>query len=340
MPSLRVVQAIAMLAVAACSNGTRGDGAGGGGGSGAPTTPTGGAGGAGSGTGGTSGTAGWGGAAGLGSGGNGAATPSGGQAGSSGGSAGGAGMAGAANVAPEDALVWPASITLMALPGGTGILEMFALTVRKGVTHTEMYAAMKNVGDRAVCDAALTVELYDKDGQSVAAGIGGLLTQHLYRITGPDGTGNVAACVGPGEVTMASMLDLPLSLVLEDLGFAVYRNPYFGIEVEQIGALTVSDVATATSSAGTSYTGTLVNGIDITVTDPTVAIFPINRVGRPLGMATGTGAVELAPGAGWSFETSADAAGVDYAAYATAKTSEGGNSGQPGQAGQGGEAGQ
>jgi len=246
-------------------------------------------------------------------------------------------MAGVGNVGPDEAWVWPASISVMGLPGGHGILEMFAVTIRKGATHTEMYAALKNVGDRPVCDAALTIELYDKDGQSVAAGIGGLLTQHLYRITGGDGLGNVAACVGPGEVTMASMLDLPLSLVLEDLGFAVYRNPYFGIEVEQIGSLTVSHVVAATSAVGTSYAGRLVNELDVTVENPSVVIFPVNGVGRPLGMVTGTGAVELPPAASFSFETSADVAGVGYAAYATAKTSQGGSAGPAGQAGEAGK---
>src|SRR5436190_593544 len=82
----------------------------------------------------------------------------------------------------DNALVVPRDVNVMGLPGGHGILEMFALTIRKGPTNTEMYAALKNVGDRAVCDGALTIELYDKDGMSIASGIGGLLTDHLYRL--------------------------------------------------------------------------------------------------------------------------------------------------------------
>lgn len=257
-----------------------------------------------------------------------------------GGVAGTAGIAGAANVGPDDALVWPASISVMGLPGGHGVLEMFALTVRKGPTHTEMYAALKHTGDRPVCDGALTIELYDKEGQSVAAGIGGLLTDHVYRLK--DGSGSIAACIGPGEVTMASMTDLSPDIDLDNLGFAVYRNPYFGIEVDQIGAFTVSDVAAVTGDAGTSYTGKLSNDIDITVENPAVMIFPLNTVGRPLGMATGTGTVELEPGASFSFTTTADVAGTGYHAYGTAKTSQSGSAGaggQGGQAGQGGEGG-
>jgi hypothetical protein len=340
MPCLRVVQSFVVFAAAACSNGTRGDGAGRdtGGSSGETTMPAAGVGGIASHAGGMGGTVGVAGAAGPSSGGNGATAGTGGRVSSDAGAAGAAAVAGTGDLDPDDALVWPSNISVMGLPGGHGVLEMFALTVRKGATHTEMYAAMKNIGDRAVCDAALTVELYDKDGQSVAAGIGGLLTQHLYRITTGDGAGNVAACVGPGEVTMASMVDLPLGLLLDDLGFAVYRNPYFGIEVEQIGELTVSGVESMTRGEGTAYVGTVVNGLDITVENPTVMIFPTNHVGRPLGMATGTGTAELPPGAAWTFETGADVAGFAYAAYATARTSDAGNGGQAGQAGQGGEA--
>jgi len=229
----------------------------------------------------------------------------------------------------------------MGLPGGHGVLEMFALTVRRGPTHTEMYAALKNVGEHAVCDGALTIELYDKDGMSVAAGIGGLLSDHVFRLK--DGSGNIAACVAPGEVTMASMTDLSPDLDLDNLGFAVYRNPYFGIEVDQIGTFTVSEVVASTSDAGTSYTGKVSNDIDIPAENPTVMIFPLNSVGRPLGMATGSGTVALEPGDSFSFETSADVAGMSYHAYATAKTAapgDAGAGGQGGQGGQGGEAGQ
>src|SRR4029079_15361265 len=180
----------------------------------------------------------------------------------------------------------PQGVSVMGLPGGHGVLEMCALTIRKGPTNTEMYAALKNVGDRPVCDGALTSELYDKDGNSIASAIGGLLTDHLYRLT--DGSGSLAACVGAGEVTMASMTDLSLALDLDNIGYAVYRNPYFGIQVEQIEGFTVTDVLGTPSGTGTTYTGTLVNGLDEAVTNPTVMIYPVNAVGRPLGMATAT----------------------------------------------------
>ena len=173
--SVRVASAVSVLGAIACSSSKGVDGVG-----------TGGAGGS-AGAMAASGGSVLGGSAGLGLGGASAGTLAGGQAGT-GGNAGAAVAGAGSGTNPDDALVWPESIEVMGLPGGHGSLEMFALTVRKGSTYTEMFAALRNVGDRPVCDGALTIELYDKDGMSVAAGIGGLLTEHLYRLT--DGSGD------------------------------------------------------------------------------------------------------------------------------------------------------
>ena len=52
---------------------------------------------------------------------------------------------------------------------------------------------------------------------------------------------------------------------------------------------------------------------------PTVTIFPVNRVGRPLGAATASSTIDIPPGGSWSFETSpVDDLGVDYVAYPAA----------------------
>ena len=115
------------------------------------------------------------------------------------------------------------------------------------------------------------------------------------------------------------------------LAFVSLNTPEVLTGPEQIGAFTVSDVAPVTGDAGTSYTGKLSNDIDITVENPAVMIFPLNTVGRPLGMATGTGTVELEPGASFSFTTTADVAGMGYHAYGTAKTSQSGSAGAGGQ---------
>jgi hypothetical protein len=49
-----------------------------------------------------------------------------------------------------------------------------------------------------------------------------------------------------------------------------------------------------------------------------VAVFPVNRVGRPLGMATASASADLAAGGTWTFETTAvDDPGVGQAAFAS-----------------------
>ena len=98
--------------------------------------------------------------------------------------------------------------------------------------------------------------------------------------------------MGPGDVTMAAVTDLPADLAIEDVGSVVYRCPYFALDVVPIDGLTISEVKSVTGGAGTAYTGTLVNGLDVAVSNPSVTVFPVNRVGRPLGVATGSGTLE------------------------------------------------
>lgn len=225
------------------------------------------------------------------------------------------GKAGMGGEAGDDALIIPQGLSVTALAGGNGVLEVIALTLRKGERNTELYAALRNNGDIPACDAAFSVELFDKTDQSLAAGIDGLLTQHSYRLT--DSSGSIAACVGPGDVTMAAVTDLPGDIVIEDVGHVVYRCPYFALDVVPIDGLTISQVKSVTSAAGTAYTGMLVNGLEVAVSNPSVTVFPINRIGRPLGRATGTSTVEVPPGGSWAFETnSVSTRGVDYVAYA------------------------
>jgi hypothetical protein len=201
-----------------------------------------------------------------------------------------------------------------ALAGGSGVLDVIALTLRRGANGAELFVALKNRGEVPACSAAVSVELFDKTEQSMAVGIGGLLTQRFYRLI--DGSGSIAACVAPGDVSMAAVTDLPADLVLEAVGHIVYRCPYFALEVVPIDGLTVSQVTTVVDKAGTAYTGTLVNGLDVVVSNPSVTVFPVNRVGRPLGMATGNSAIEIVPGGRWAFETNrVDERGEDYFAF-------------------------
>jgi hypothetical protein len=226
-------------------------------------------------------------------------------------------MDGSGGEAGSDALVVPEGLTIMPLAGGNGVLDLIALTLRKGPSNTELYAAMRNDGDVPACDPGLSVELFDKTQQSLATGISALLTKHFYRLT--DGSGTIASCVGPGDVAMAAVTDLSSDIVIDDVGYVVYRCPYFALDVAPVDGLSVSQVQSVTNSAGTAYAGTLLNGFDAAVSNPAVTVFPVNHVGRPLGVATGSGTADIPPGDTWAFETNTvDDPGVDYVAYPTA----------------------
>jgi hypothetical protein len=216
--------------------------------------------------------------------------------------------------AGDEALVAPEGLTVTALPGGNGVLELIALTLRAGSNGTELYAALKNEGDIPACDAAFSVELFDKTQASLAAGISALFTGHFYRLG--DGSGTIAACVAPGEVTMAAVTDLPSELAIDDVGYVVYRCPYFVLDVASIDGLVIRQVSRVARGDGTAYAGTLFNALDVAVVNPSVTVFPLNRVGRPLGVVTGRGTNEIPPGGSSAFETSAaQLSAADYAAY-------------------------
>jgi hypothetical protein len=214
----------------------------------------------------------------------------------------------------DDTRIVPEGIDVTPLAGGNGVFDVIALTLRKGARGTELYIALKNNGDVPACSAAVSVELFDKAELSLAAGIGGLLTPHFYRLT--DGSGTLAACVGPGEVTVAALMDLPTDLEIDEVGTIVYRCPYFALDVIRVAGLTINQVKSRMGSEGTTYTGTLVNELDVALENPSVTIFPVNSVGRPLGVATASSALTIRSGESWAFETdSVDTPGVDYVAF-------------------------
>ena len=247
------------------------------------------------------------------------------NAGQSGGGTGGAsanlGTGGLTGDAEADALIIPAGLEVSPLQGGNGVLDLIALTLRAGQSATEVYAALRNDGDMPACSAGVSVQLFDKSEQSIAAGITGLLANNLYRFT--DGSGTIVSCVAPGELALGAITDLPAGIVIDDVGSIVYYTPYFALDVAPVdGRLSVSDLKAVPASDGTTYTGTVVNGLDFAVSNPAVTVFPVNRVGRPLGVATGSGTADLAPCGTWSFQTtSVDVSGVDAVAYPTASTS-------------------
>lgn len=226
------------------------------------------------------------------------------------------------NASPEDELVVPQALNVMPLSGGNGDLDMLAFTLHQDANGTEAYASLRNDGDLPACTAGLSIQLFDKNQQTLTASIGALLSQHLYRFT--DGSGTVAACAGPGDVMMGAITDLPADLVLADVGFVVYSCMYFALDLTPIDGFSVSPLQSATLGDGsTVFTGTFTNGVDMPIANPSVTVFPVNRVGRPLGATTALGTDAVAPGGTWSFETPPiQTSGADAVAFPTGSVTD------------------
>jgi hypothetical protein len=233
---------------------------------------------------------------------------------------GGAGAGGAQE--DQDALIVPAALRVSLEEGGAGVLDLFALTLQNGPDGLELYAALKNEGDVPACDAALKVQFFDAFGQPLGSWIAGLHTAHFYRYTLPDGSTTIAACASPGDVTMAAIPTMATDLPLGDVASVVYYYSYFALDAVAVDGLVVSAVNSVATDGGVRYAGTVTNQLDVPVTNPAVTVFPLNHVGRPLGVITAGDDSQLSPGGSWTFQTApVTTAAVDYAAYPSASFS-------------------
>ena len=163
----------------------------------------------------------------------------------------------------------------------------------------------------------MMIDFIDKSGQTVVSVGIALQSKQLYRL---DAT-TVISCIDPGQIAMAAAPNLPAEVAIGELGSLTHTFPTFGgfDGIVPLIGLTVTQVETVPKAGGSVYTGTLTNALDVTASAPTVAIFPLNRVGRPLGMATVGTTIVLPPGGTWSFETTTVSdPGVDQAAYPAA----------------------
>lgn len=195
-------------------------------------------------------------------------------------------------------------------------LRLIAFTLRQGASGLALYGAVKNERDTPACEGGMTTYFIDTGGQVVTSATSVLESAHFYRRE----AGEVIRCLAPGEVGMTALVGLPNEIALEQLGSLQHAFPAFTVnDIAPVEALSVSDVKPVTTGVGTLYAGTLMNGLDVTVSTPRVTVFPVNRVGRPLGMATSGAASELAAQSTWNFETgNVDASGVAFTAYPNA----------------------
>jgi hypothetical protein len=237
-----------------------------------------------------------------------------GRGGSSGGAGGGlGGLGGTAGQAGDDLLFVPEGLPNKLFDEQRGTIALVAVTLVQGATGPELYAAVRNDGQMPACEAGMMISFYDKADQHLTDTGAVLLSGRFYRLD----SGVVLSCIDPGQIAMAAATDIPDSIVIGELGYLEHRFPLFTIDgIQRVDGLAVSGVEATTTGAGSAYTGTLTNGFSVTVSNPSVAIFPVNRVGRPLGMARADATTDLPPGGGWSFQTSTvGELGAGYVAY-------------------------
>jgi hypothetical protein len=225
------------------------------------------------------------------------------------------GTGGEAGLAGDAGLFVPAGLPDTNEDGQDVGLALIAFTLAPGATGPSFYAAVQNVFSTPLCEAGMMIDFFDQSGQSVGSGASVLQSGRFYQLN--DGSGTIIPCVDPGQIAMTGETGLPATIVIDQLGSLQHLFPSFDVDVTPVGGLTVTGVESVASATGTTYTGTVVNDVGSTLSNPSVTIFPVNGVGRPLGMATASATMDLAPGGAWTFQTSAvDDPGVDYAAYA------------------------
>jgi hypothetical protein len=227
--------------------------------------------------------------------------------------------AGAESAAPpdDDRLFVPEGLLNTNQDGQDVGLVLVAFTLVPGTFGPSFYAAVENVSSAPLCEAGMMIAFYDRSNQLVGSAASVLESGHFYQLT--DGSGTIIPCVAPGQVALTGGTDLPATIVIDQLGSLVHLFPSFNVDVVPAGDLSVSGVQAVAGGAGTTYGGMVANQIGMTASNPSVAVFPVNRVGRPLGMATASTAADLAAGAAWTFETGAvNDPGVGQAAFASA----------------------
>jgi len=231
-------------------------------------------------------------------------------------SSGGLGaMGGLGGGSADEALFVPEGLSNTEEGGTGGGLDLIAFSLIEGPAGLELYAAIQNVGDTVLCDATMLTTFVDHEGQVPAVVVSGIYTSRVYRFYG--GTGPAVRCIDPGDTVMAATIDLPDEVVLSEIDFLVHEFPYFYMQdIVPVVGVSLQDVLAVPAGAGATYTGSVENGLDISLTSATVDVFPVNSVGRPLGITTIATAEEIPAGESWSFETPAVTdAGSDFMAF-------------------------
>jgi hypothetical protein len=221
-----------------------------------------------------------------------------------GGSGNSGGMAG--NSGASQAFV-PKTVSFTELTDADQGVNVVAATLTQGPLGLEFYGSLRNDGETAACSGAIGIELFDAADQTLGAFNGGLFGAQIYRINGLD---QAVGCIDPHQVGMAGIVNIDESLTLDQVASVVYRFTYFNAEFFEDGltaldSFTVTDLELVEEGANqVVFSGALANSLDALVKDPSVTIFQVNDVGRPLGMVSVSRTEDLTPGTTWNFRTS------------------------------------
>lgn len=184
-------------------------------------------------------------------------------------------------------------------------MDVVAATLTQGSDGLEFYAALHNGGDTGACGGALSIELFDAQEQSLGVFDAGLFGKQIYRINELD---QVVGCIDPDSEGAAAVLNIDEELRIDDIAHVTYRFTYFSTEFFE-GGLTLLEEFKVTGlnqvplAFGISFSGTLENGLEVPATEPSVTIFALNDIGRPLGVVAASRAEALAAHDEWTFQT-------------------------------------
>jgi hypothetical protein len=212
----------------------------------------------------------------------------------------------------DDRLFVPEGLANTELDGEGG-LTLVAFTLQQRASGLELLATIRHDGDEPACQAGILSHFIDRAGVLQATVSAAIYGGGYYRLD--DEAGTLVRCLGPGQLGMAALVDLPDAVVLDHIAHLQHSFPAFtlaGLSAVD-GGLELSVLAT-----DSGYAGTLTNELGVPVADPEVAVFPVNRVNRALGVATNRAQLELLPGEEWRFAaTLVTERGVDQVAHAS-----------------------
>ena len=196
-------------------------------------------------------------------------------------------------------------------------MEITALTIREDWLNEVVWlAAIQSTLDQPLCAIDMRITFLDSAGAELGRGSSSV-EESITR--GVSGTGSFTRCLMPGDTGMA--VDIMPTLAAADIA-SVARVTYdFGAmiltDAVRTQEITVTNVQIVDEGSDRyHFTGTLNNGSDESVSNPSVSVFGTNAVGRPLAEGSDIELTTIPPGGSWSFETlSFYVPVVDYVAF-------------------------